>query len=234
MNAISGIYYIENIVNHKKYFGLSKNIEKRFLGHYNQLQKGKHNKSLQEDFDKYGIDNFNFYIIEKIHSYNFKTIREFDLYLHYREKIHIEKNKSHINGYNRNKANKINMDLIDTEKILYEEVNIKIDFINYMKRKEEIANAVSLYFKINPNMDCGIKFRTKAYDIITSYITKHKMPYMEVIKCIESQPMTKIPIWDQFFNYWFKNKNNNEDKKEEKKSHYKSSIEDSTDVNDWL
>jgi hypothetical protein len=60
-----GIYCIENIINHKKYIGLSRNIEQRWNEHRSKLRRGKHvNICLQRAWNKYGEDAFRFYILE--------------------------------------------------------------------------------------------------------------------------------------------------------------------------
>ena len=96
------------------------------------------------------------------------------------------------------------------------------------KEKEMINKLVLLYFKYNPNMDKGIGYRIKANDIISSYYYKHKMKYKDIKDCIESNPMSNIPIWELFYNYWYLNNNNNE------KSNYKDSISNSTNPDDWI
>ena len=64
---ISGIYKIVNRVNGKYYVGSSNNIKKRWSKHKNDLNKNIHNnKYLQRSWNKYGKDNFDFIILEKI------------------------------------------------------------------------------------------------------------------------------------------------------------------------
>ena len=61
------IYCIRNKINDKKYIGqTSWNINKRISKHKGQLINNKHyNKNLQEDFNKYGMDNFEFFILDE-------------------------------------------------------------------------------------------------------------------------------------------------------------------------
>ena len=61
-----GIYRIKNLKNKKCYYGSSKNIEKRWRTHLNNLKNGKHhNVHLQRSWDKYGEDNFVFELVEE-------------------------------------------------------------------------------------------------------------------------------------------------------------------------
>lgn len=60
-----GIYRIRNLVNDKCYYGSSKEIEKRWNRHKNELRNNKHNNSiLQRAWNKYGSDNIIFEIVE--------------------------------------------------------------------------------------------------------------------------------------------------------------------------
>jgi hypothetical protein len=59
-----GIYKITNNINSKSYIGLSKNIEKRWLAHKYNYRHNINDTVLCKAFNKYGIDNFNFSILE--------------------------------------------------------------------------------------------------------------------------------------------------------------------------
>lgn len=62
----SGIYCIENMINGKKYIGQAKDIDRRKYQHLKELKGNYHyNKYLQNAFNKYGVNNFKFNIIEK-------------------------------------------------------------------------------------------------------------------------------------------------------------------------
>jgi group I intron endonuclease len=61
-----GIYKITNLVNGKIYYGSSKDIEKRWRIHKNNLNNNKHhNIKLLNAWNKYGEENFKFDVIEE-------------------------------------------------------------------------------------------------------------------------------------------------------------------------
>lgn len=64
-NKKSGIYCIENIINNKKYIGQSVDIDSRWSKHKSELNKNSHNNDyLQKSWNKYGEENFKFYVLE--------------------------------------------------------------------------------------------------------------------------------------------------------------------------
>ena len=64
MNSNCGVYCIRCKVNNKAYIGSSVDIKKRWNDHKGALRRGKHpNKQLQEDYNKYGADNFLYTIL---------------------------------------------------------------------------------------------------------------------------------------------------------------------------
>lgn len=61
-----GIYCILNIATGKRYIGQSIDVDKRRLGHFCDLASQRHhNTRLQFDFEAYGIDGFEFRVLEE-------------------------------------------------------------------------------------------------------------------------------------------------------------------------
>lgn len=67
MNKKSGIYQIFNLNNGSSYIGSSNDINRRFRAHKTALIHQKHfNKHLQNAWNKYGSNSFEFYIIHLV------------------------------------------------------------------------------------------------------------------------------------------------------------------------
>jgi group I intron endonuclease len=65
MKTLIGVYKITNLINNKLYVGSAINIKNRFKTHKRLLKNNKHfNNHLQSSYNKYGIDNFIYDIIE--------------------------------------------------------------------------------------------------------------------------------------------------------------------------
>ena len=91
------IYKIENLVNHKKYIGLTNNIARRKCRHFGDLKRGVHDNSfLQKEYNIYGLENFSF-TIEYQGDCSEYEIGE-------KEKEFIKKYDSYKNGYNQNEG----------------------------------------------------------------------------------------------------------------------------------
>lgn len=62
----TGIYKIENLVTKKVYVGFAIHINDRWSTHRSQLRDGLHHcEHLQRSYDKYGVDNFKYSILEE-------------------------------------------------------------------------------------------------------------------------------------------------------------------------
>ena len=89
---IVGIYCIHNITNDKRYIGESVDIYRRWNKHIQELRNGAHiNVHLQNAWNKYREDNFEFNIIEECEENNLPE----------REKFWIKFYDSFKNGYNQ-------------------------------------------------------------------------------------------------------------------------------------
>lgn len=95
-----GVYAITNINNNKKYIGSTKeSFYRRIQKHLSLLKRNKHHSiKLQNAYNKYGISNFSFSIIEEID----KNRLDLNKYTEEREQYYIDLNESFLQekGYN--------------------------------------------------------------------------------------------------------------------------------------
>lgn len=71
-----GVYLITNKVNSKKYVGMSNNIRRRFAEHTCNYNIENKTTVLARSFRKYGVDNFEFQILEIVNNIEELTERE--------------------------------------------------------------------------------------------------------------------------------------------------------------
>lgn len=92
-DKLCGVYCIENMLNKRKYIGISRDIKRRWSEHKTELKNHTHvNQYLQSAWDKYGKDNFKFYIVELCDE---NQLSNQECYY-----IKFYKTLSHENGYN--------------------------------------------------------------------------------------------------------------------------------------
>lgn len=90
MEGLSGIYQIRNIINNKVYIGKSKSLKIRLNIHLSSLKNNKHHSfHLQKSVNKYGIENFEYSILEYCNEHEL-----------------LEKEECYINYYNSTNRNK--------------------------------------------------------------------------------------------------------------------------------
>lgn len=90
---MTGIYKIENLVNHKCYIGQAVDISKRWRRHHDthtDATSREYEYPLYRAMRKYGIENFSFEVLEE-------CSRE---ELNEKEKFYVEKYNAFFEGYN--------------------------------------------------------------------------------------------------------------------------------------
>lgn len=96
MEKISAVYRITNTITNDFYIGSSKNVKERWMQHKCKSRWKKYSNSpLYLDFQKYGIDKFEFQVIEEVEA---GSLRE-------TEQQFIETLKPTYNNYNANGLN---------------------------------------------------------------------------------------------------------------------------------
>lgn len=172
-----GIYLIKNTKNNKVYVGESLNIIKRWEEHITDLNECKHcNFKLQEDWDKYGEENFEFNIVAVLDD-SISTMIDKIICIIYENKI-INEFNSIDNGYNlENTYEKV----IKGEKVLTTTVSNIYLIKEYENRinKGIIVNKGGIIFKNEVPLDKNKKSKNR-YDV------KHKK-----VICIETGKIYK-------------------------------------------
>lgn len=145
----AGIYQIFCIVNNKRYIGSSINITKRWYAHSTLLKNNNHCSSyLQNTFNKYGIGNFKFSVLEKVSKIEELINRE-QFWLDYFESYKPEK------GFNVRKIAESNFGVYQSEETrkkrslscaskLNEEDIINIRKLYHFCSKREIAEIYNI------------------------------------------------------------------------------------------
>lgn len=101
----SGIYYIECLVNNKKYVGSAQDLHGRKVEHFKKLRIGTNNSLLQSDFNKYGENNFQFVVIEELSNDDELLINRENYYMDIFKTLVREYGYDY--GYNWNRANRV-------------------------------------------------------------------------------------------------------------------------------
>lgn len=125
-----GIYKITNKINNKIYIGESLDIKRRWEEHINDLNNNNHHSyKLQNDWNTYGKDNFNFQVISMLDDSISNFIDKYILLIY--ESKYIEEYNSIYEGYNIEKTiNKV----INKKKIIMDAYKDPIMISGYIEK----------------------------------------------------------------------------------------------------
>lgn len=73
--TIAGIYYFKNKVNNKYYIGQAIKLKKRLLHHLSNFNAKRYDAPLYKAFEKYGLENFEFGILDTFEGTDFREIK---------------------------------------------------------------------------------------------------------------------------------------------------------------
>lgn len=143
-----GIYCIRNTINNKRYIGCSRNISKRLNRHKNLLMSNKHfNYKLQNDFNTYGIDSFEFLILLECENDKLELLEE----------KYINVFNSIDKGYNIRPNNYVITDEMKLKISESTKLAMQSDIVKSKLNKEikedtriKISNSLKEYYKNNP------------------------------------------------------------------------------------
>lgn len=193
-----GIYLIKNNISKKEYIGQSINIEKRWKDHKKDLRNNIHkNQHLQNAYNKYGENNFNFYILEECD----KSI------LNDKEKFYIKKRNTYKCGYNMNsggnsyiaknpKEKKKKISSYNKGKVLSQITKNKISLTQKKQNQLKLNNSISI-IDANNFFYYVIKYiqqgKSKKY-IFNNLSKKYKIPYHHL-----NLYLKKYILWDSLY-----------------------------------
>jgi len=131
MKEIQGIYQIRNLQNGKVYIGSSKNIFTRWKRHLSNLKNKNHpNSHLQSSFNKYGINNFSFEILEETN----ELIKREQFYID-NEVKNLLYNKSFIAGSGGGDSTSTPVYILNLEGYIIKQCNSGVEAATFLKLK---------------------------------------------------------------------------------------------------
>lgn len=160
---IQGIYKIRNCINGKVYIGQSIDIESRFWSHKSNVKKN-YTHPLYNSMKCYGIENFEFIIIEEIEDVNSLDEREqywMDYYKCYDRNLgyNLRPKAESTKGYKTSDETKLKISLANKGRVMSNENKLKLSKVNKgKKRSDESKLKMSLSHKGQKAWNKGKKY----------------------------------------------------------------------------
>ena len=192
--VISGIYGIKNLINNKIYVGQASDIFWRWTHHKSDLKGNRHhNTHLQNSWNKYGEENFEFYIIERC---DLDKLNDREIY--WIEKLRTYEGFDDCNGYNKDlggngiRGYKHTQEEIDKmRRIQNPKVVLQFD-LNFNFVKEWIGGVSHISKELKCTRDCIL---LRCDHTITKIMTPYKNSYWIYKEEYESENF----LWETYF-----------------------------------
>lgn len=174
------IYKITNLKNNKVYIGQTKNYNRRISSHKSMLKSNNHtNKNLQEDYNKYGLESFEFSYIQIVNENIALDIETY--WINYYGGIESENTYNMTDIFTSNYQVKIfisnsNKGNIKTQRMKNIESKFKTKFYQTnkgIKVKDQISKTLKDYF----NTEKGIKQRNQLSNLAKKRIANKNGMY---------------------------------------------------------
>lgn len=164
----TGVYQIKNLINNKIYIGsscsLTKGIKNRWYWHISHLNSNSHYSShLQNAWNKYKSNNFEFSILEIINIEKDENKKDFENRIREKEKEYILKFNSWKSefGYNLTRNTKSGSDFLTEEKI--KQGKWILNWEDYLKMKEKLITTNIPLAEIAREFKIGRKILERIY-----------------------------------------------------------------------
>lgn len=146
----AGIYQIVNKVNQKKYIGSSTRLQGRKKRHFSELNCNiHHSQALQRAYNKYGKDNFDFFILEYCEIEKLLEREQYYLY-NLKPEYNICKTAGNCLGVKRS-AETIEK-IASTNRKVWEDKNLRTPNSKYGRNKKRENNALIRFQKEQRNL----------------------------------------------------------------------------------
>ncbi len=190
MNIKSGIYQIVNLVNNNIYIGSAVNLRNRKYLHISMLKRNIHHSIiLQRAYNKYGLKNFSFEILEYVDVKN----------LIIREQFYIDKCNP---KYNVCKIAGNTLGVESSRKKSVIQYDLEGNQIKIWNCLQDIKNHLKISASSKISECCKAK-RNKAYGFVWRYLDKDYIPFSYKVeksgKCI-----AEIDEESKILNVWFR------------------------------
>jgi hypothetical protein len=172
---IAGIYLFRNKINGKCYVGQAIKIRKRFLQHMSKFREN-HPYPLYAALNKYGLENFEFEILETFENLNIDDLNKI---LNEREIYWIAYYKSYENGYNQTLGGEATLGWVpsdETRRKLSESLKGKVTNPDSMKHCKFINIKTLEWIEFESQSDATKYFNVSRTCIVNRINLKYKSP----------------------------------------------------------